>query len=110
MNPQGGDRILLALSDAETEERGGWLVYEAERHCFHLEDPLGATHAIFSEGRVLTLQRRGFLRPGSRGWELAPPGRERLRAMRAREPRRRSIRGRRLSEMVLRTRAGNDCA
>ena len=85
MKARDEDRILLALSDAEREECGGWLVYEAERRRFHLEDPVGATHAIFPEGKVLRLQRYGFLRPGSRGWVLAPKGRERLNAVRTRE-------------------------
>lgn len=110
MRPRDGDRILLALSDAEREECGGWLVYEAERHRFHLEDPLGATHAIFPEGKVLSLQRYGFLRPGSRGWVLAPKGRKRLSAVRERDAdsRLRFSRGLGLSEIVFSAQTRND--
>ncbi len=112
MKPRDEDRILLALSNAEREERGGWLVYEAERRRFLLEDPLGATHAIFPERKVLSLQRYGFLRPGSRGWVLAPEGRKRLRAVPERktcaDSRRRFPRGLGLSEIVFSDPTGND--
>ncbi|HEV8581492.1 MAG TPA: hypothetical protein VGX68_20700 [Thermoanaerobaculia bacterium] len=81
MRSSDGDRILRALSEVELQQCSGWLVYEPERNRFHLEDPEGATCAIFPEQTVLTLQRHGLLRPGSRGWVLAPKGRERLKSL-----------------------------
>jgi hypothetical protein len=91
MSSRDGDQILSLLSEVELQQHAGWLVYEPERRRFCLEDPEGAIAAIFPERSVLSLQRYGFLRPGSRGWVLAPKGRERLRrgSRRARRGRRR---------------------
>ena len=79
MSSADGERILGALSEVEAQQYGGWLVYEPERGRFLLEDPEGGISAIFPERSVLSLQRYGFLRPGARGWVLAPKGRQRLR-------------------------------